>query len=196
MTDKTHQLIGLTAATAGFFAMHPSDEVTWGIAGTILAGSFLGSILPDIDQPTSGFWEAVPLGDYVGRIVPKTLGGHRNLSHSILGFALFNWLIGWFVITVFRDGLFDVDIFMDSFRLGFIAHLAADAVTVQGIPLLWPLGKNMGFPPRPFEGIRIVTGKWFEHLVVLPTVLVGYIYLLSLHAPQLCQIAPFACPAG
>ena len=193
MTDKSHQMTGLTAAAVGFCALYPETEVTWGIAGTILVGSFVGSILPDIDQPTSGFWEAVPLGDYVGRIVPRTLGGHRNLSHSMGGVVLFNWLGGWVVGTVFKDGLFDVGIFMLSFQLGFAAHLAADAVTVQGIPLFWPLGKNMGFPPRPFEGVRIVTGKWFEHLVVLPASTIAFIYVLSLHAPQLCQVAPFAC---
>src|SRR3989338_1442739 len=134
MTDKTHQLIGLTAATVGFFYFHPSVDVTWAIAGTILTGSFLGSLAPDIDQPTSNFWDSIPLGDYVGRIVPKTLGGHRNLSHSILGFFLFSWAVRWLVVHVFRDGLFDVQVFMLSFELGFAAHLAADAVTVQGIP--------------------------------------------------------------
>lgn len=193
MTTKSHQLLGLGAATAGFFALYPNEPLSWGLAGTILTGSFVGSILPDIDQPSSNFWDSVPLGKLLGRLAPHALGGHRNLSHSILGYFLFSWLVYWVVTTAFRDGLFDVSVFMLSFKLGFVAHLAADAVTVQGIPLFWPLGGNMGFPPRPFEGIRIVTGKWFENFVVFPVALFGYAFLLSLYPAQVCPIITIVC---
>ncbi len=194
MTDKTHQIIGLTAATATFVVFHPGDDLSWGIAGTILFGSFVGSILPDIDQPTSGFWDAVPLGDYLGKIVPKTLGGHRNLSHSILGIILFYLLFNWLVQTFLKSGTFiDQSILMESFLAGFVAHLAADSITVQGIPLFWPMGRNMGFPPRPFHGARILTGKWFENLVVFPGTIVVLLLVLSVNLNRLCQLVPVNC---
>lgn len=196
MTDKTHQLIGLTAATGIYFAVHPNDPLTVGIAGTIIAGSFFGSILPDIDQPTANLWDAIPLGNFINRPITRSLGGHRNLTHSILGVVLFSWLATWFVWRVFRPDLFDQALFLQSFEIGFMMHLLADAVTVEGIPLFWPLGANMGFPPRPFHGIRIVTGKWFESLVVFPAVVLSLGIVLLSHGHHLCPAIPFFCVAG
>ena len=193
MTDKTHQLIGLTAATGIFLAQHHDSPVTWSITGSIIIGSFFGSILPDIDQPTSSFWESVPLGGLVGRITSRALGGHRNLSHSILGVLLFTYLAfgltrvlppGWPIVP---------NILLESFIIGFIAHLLADSVTVRGIPIFWPFGNDMGFPPYPLEGIRIITGKWFEHLVVFPVVALYLIILVATHLSRFCPIAAGLC---
>ncbi|MBI4022724.1 metal-dependent hydrolase [Candidatus Berkelbacteria bacterium] len=194
MTDKTHQILGLTAATAGFFALHPEADLTSAAAGTILFGAFFGSLMPDIDQPTSHFWDSVPLGRYVGRLAPQALGGHRNLSHSMLGYFLFVWLAGWVVTTFIRpDTFLDHALFLESFKIGFIAHLAADAVTVQGIPIFWPLGPNLGIPPWPLQGLRIVTGKWFENLVVFPVSVVALGLVLVTHTDRLCALAPLVC---
>lgn len=193
MTDKTHQLIGLTAALGAFFAIHPNDPVSLAVVGTIISGSFVGSLLPDIDQPASHFWDSIPLGNIVSRPITRTLGGHRNLTHSILGVVLFSWFMHWFVYRVFQPDLFDQALFLWSFEIGFIAHLLADAVTVQGIPLFWPLGGNMGFPPRPFHGIRILTGKWFESLVVFPSMFVVLGGVILWHNQQLCPVIPFFC---
>ncbi|MBI2589964.1 metal-dependent hydrolase [Candidatus Berkelbacteria bacterium] len=189
MTDKTHQILGLATATVGFFVIHPDIDLTWSVAGTLLFGSFFGSILPDIDQPTSNFWDSVPLGKIINRPLAKTLGGHRNLSHSILGFLLFTWIVGWLFTALIRpDSFVSQVIFLESFQLGFIAHLIADSVTVQGIPVFWPLGGNMGFPPRPLHGARILTGKWFENLVVFPVSILGFIFLLANYSNRLCLI--------
>lgn len=189
MTDKTHQTIGLAAATAGWLVSQPDTPVTWGIAGTVLLGSFIGSIFPDIDQPTAGIWRAVPMGKVMNQLVCRVLGGHRNLSHSILGVLIFYLLINlagyWIRI--------DHDLFVMSAMIGFVAHLIADSVTVQGIPLLWPFGDNMGFPPRPFHGIRILTGKWFENLVVFPLSILVVIILIFVFKQHFCLILPGIC---
>lgn len=186
MTDKTHQLIGLTSAAATFFIFHPTDQLSWAMAGTIAIGSFVGSVLPDIDQPTSDIWDVVPAGKWLGKLTSKSLGGHRNLSHSILGFLLFTFLFSWLVQTFLKTGTFiDPSILLESFMAGFIAHLLADSVTVMGIPLFWPFGGNMGFPPRPFHGIRILTGKWFENLVVFPGTFVVFGLILLVNSDRL-----------
>ena len=178
MTGKTHQAIGLAAASAVYFASQPTTPLTWSIAGTVLVGAFIGSLLPDIDQPTSNFWQSIPLGDVGKSIVPKTLGGHRNLSHSLLGIALF-YVISSIIASYLLSNNIDHAILLQSLLAGFIAHLVADMITVHGVPLLWPFGHAMGFPPKPFDGVRIVTGKWFENLVVFPLslILLGYILL-------------------
>lgn len=193
MTDKTHQLIGFSAATATIMLQQPSLPITWSIVGTVIIGSFIGSIAPDIDQPTSNFWDSVPLGGTFSKIVPRALGGHRNISHSLLGIGLFYLVTQVMVSWLPSDRWLDLDLFQLSAMIGFVAHLLGDAITVQGIPLLWPFGRNVGIPPEPLEGIRIVTGKWFENFVVLPGTAIILGLFLWQHSERLCEILPLVC---
>jgi membrane-bound metal-dependent hydrolase YbcI (DUF457 family) len=84
--------------------------------------------------------------------------GHRGITHSLLALGslvalgelpLFPWhwlhlglLIGW----------------------GYASHLLADALTKQGVPLLWPLDRRFGFPP--FRPLRLTTGTFTEYALV------------------------------
>lgn len=192
MTGKTHQAIGFAAASTLYFYQHPAQPLTWAIAATVIVGSFIGSLLPDIDQPTANFWQSIPLGSLGRGVVPRALGGHRHISHSLLGALLF-YGISATVTTYLLSGNIDHVLLLDSLLAGFLAHLAADSLTVQGIPLFWPLYRSFGFPPFPFQGLRIVTGKWFENFVILPVsfLLIGFI-LLS-HQSALCSIIPLLC---
>lgn len=192
MTDKTHQMIGLTAASAVFLLNDP-QPVTLSIAASVVVGSFLGSLAPDIDQPTASLWRNIPLGGIWGRIVSECLGGHRNLSHSILGVFLFGLLMDWVIRFLPAGWGLAPDLLYISALIAFIAHLAADSITVMGIPLLWPWGRNMGFPPIPFDGARIITGKWFENLVVLPLATLVFIFLVIHFGPRFCLIMPPLC---
>ncbi len=194
MTDKTHQLIGLTAASASVLLLHPDSIITWPLVIGVVTGSILGSVAPDIDQPTAHIWAEIPLfGRLFGKVASLALGGHRNLSHSLLGVVLFSGLAWWLTRPIPVGAWIDAPIALQSFVIGFTAHLVADAVTVMGVPLLWPYGGCMGFPPRPFQGIRIVTGKWFENLVIFPGVTVLLITLLWSHIHQFCTIIPSFC---
>lgn len=47
---------------------------------------------------------------------------------------------------------------------GCIMHIAADALTLGGVPLFWPNHKRFGFPPDPRW--RFKTGTWPEHVIV------------------------------
>ncbi len=47
---------------------------------------------------------------------------------------------------------------------GCIMHIAADALTEGGVPLLWPNHKRFGFPPNP--NWRFRTGTWPEFAIV------------------------------
>jgi inner membrane protein len=43
-------------------------------------------------------------------------------------------------------------------------HIVADALTLGGVPLFWPIRKRFGFPPNAEWRFR--TGTWREHVIV------------------------------
>lgn len=51
-----------------------------------------------------------------------------------------------------------------------LSHLFADMFTNKGIPLLFPYKIFFGLPPKPFDGARVATGKWFENTIIFPAV--------------------------
>ncbi len=194
MTDKTHQVLGLAAATGVFFMTHPDQSVTLPVAVTIAAAAVIGSLAPDIDQPGAKLWRRMPLvGGIFGYVSSKLLGGHRNLSHSLLGTLIFGGLVALVLGTLPTSWGIDTSLAWQSAVAAFGAHLAADAVTVMGIPVFWPFGEYMGFPPYPFDGLRIMTGKWFENVVVFPLSILVVIVIVATHAGQFCVIIPALC---
>src|SRR5205814_5344905 len=91
MTARTHDLAAFSAF--GYIVLNqPVRTVTLATALFALVANQLGGIAPDIDQPTAPFWRNLPVGGYFGRIIDKMLGGHRFISHSLVGLAGFGFL--------------------------------------------------------------------------------------------------------
>src|SRR5690349_23510179 len=88
MKARTHDIAAATALL-GVIVTVPLPTMTLSTVIAALIANLLGGIAPDIDQPTAPFWRNLPIGGHVGRIIDKLLGGHRFLSHSILGVILF-----------------------------------------------------------------------------------------------------------
>ena len=169
MTGKTHQVIGITAALGGFFILQePTYQPATFVA--VLVAAHFGSLLPDIDSSAADIWNSVPAGKHVGRVATKFTFGHRNLTHSLLGLALVGFLTHRLIMSMPHYWGLDLNLVWLSFIIGYVFHLLADAVTVLGVPLLWPLDRSFGFPPKPFEGVRIQSGQWFENLLLFPLV--------------------------
>ena len=114
--------------------------------------------LPDVDNPRS------TLGNGLSRLESPALNtltrplswalrttsftlartvGHRTLTHSLLGVALFA-LLGWLVLGAYPDLLL-------ALVAGYASHVFADALNTRGVPLLWPLGGTFRLVPG---GIR------------------------------------------
>ena len=93
---------------------------------------------------------------------------HRNFTHSVVSLGLFGGLV-WYLASLMPIywGISPALLTL-GFVIGYGSHLLADMLTVQGVPLLWPWRASLGIPPKPFEGIRIVSGGWFEQLVFFP----------------------------
>jgi inner membrane protein len=176
MTAKTHQLIGETAALTYYIN---STEPTYNPAtfAAVLIFSFIGSLLPDIDQPTSKLWHYLPFG-HVAAEISDPLLDHRNITHSILGVIIIGTGF-YFLLRLFPDywGI-NTHIVFIIFIISYLLHLLADMFTTEGIPLLFPYHRFFGIPPKPFDGLRIMSGKWFENLVIFPVITIYLIIFL------------------
>ena len=168
MTGKSHLTIGLVTYAslwvrplgplgAPLFAGSP-DVRALPVALILVA---LGALLPDLDHPRGALAREEVAGVPLLRPVARGIGaifGHRGPTHSLpalaallalsgwpgLPWAWLNlgWLLGW----------------------GYALHLAADALTKAGVPLLWPLRARFGLPP--VRRLRFASGSWPEGLIV------------------------------
>jgi membrane-bound metal-dependent hydrolase YbcI (DUF457 family) len=70
--------------------------------------------------------------------------------------------------------------------IGYLSHLFSDAMTKEGLPLLFPLNINFGIPP--FVPLRVTTGKWVENLAVYPAVWIYLIWFITMNQNSLIKI--------
>jgi inner membrane protein len=103
-------------------AVASQTPLTFTVGYTI--GIVAGSLLPDIDEPTS----------YVGR---RSLGmsrkvkeafGHRGMTHSFIVWAAVASILLFDSRSAFSVGVV----------LGYLFHIVEDLLSVQGVPLFWP----------------------------------------------------------
>jgi inner membrane protein len=185
MTARTHDLAAITAF--GLVASIQSVR-TITVATAIVAVLFnqIGGIFPDIDQPTAPFWRNLPIGHLFGKAFDKLLGGHRFLTHSLLGLALFGWAFHWFfhLLNLLIPKM-DAHIVWWAFMIGMVSHLLMDLFTKEGIPLFLPIPVKIGVPP--LKAFRLTTGKFGEKLVFLGLLGVDFWYG-STHYQQLVEI--------
>lgn len=166
MTGKTHQILGLTTGLAYYLV---STEPIYNPAtfGAVLVFSYLAALLPDIDQPTGKLWHILPFGHTIGKISDPFLE-HRNITHSLLGVGL----VGLGLHFLFKSfppywGIEPQTVFTASI-VAYLSHLLADMFTNEGIPVFFPYHHFFGIPPKPFDGFRVATSKWFENLIIFP----------------------------
>ena len=176
MTGKTHQAIGLASGTA-LYLFKTAPQYNPATFAAVLVVSSLAALLPDIDTPTGRIWSFLPFGRVAGELVNPMLR-HRTISHSLLGWGLAIY-ISYKVLALAPPywGL-HTQVILPCFCLAYGSHLLADAVTVEGIPLFFPYQHMFGIPPRPFQGVRIVTGQWFENFIIFPVVNLIFLGLL------------------
>lgn len=183
MTAKTHQIIGISAGLTYFVA---STEPTYNPAtfAAVLVFSFIGALLPDIDQPNGKLWHYLPFGHVAAEISDPFLE-HRNITHSLLGAIIIG--VGFYFLFRIFPGYWGINthaVFIAT-MLSYGFHLFADMFTNEGIPLLFPYHYFFGIPPKPFEGLRIATGKWFENLIIFPLITLYLIIFIWTNLPNI-----------
>lgn len=166
------------AALVGVVIVVQPTNVGLATALAAVLANQIGGIAPDIDQPTAPFWRNLPIGGFVGRITGTLLGGHRFLSHSIIGVVIFGFLAHLFLelIQPIIPNI-HIDSVWAAFMIGFLSHLVMDSLTKEGVPWLLPLPYKFGVPP--IRKLRITTGGKIETLIILPATLLLTIWLCS-----------------
>ncbi len=170
MTGRTHDLAAITALGIVILAQ-PVRTVTLATAIVCVFANLVGGVTPDIDQPTAPLWRNLPVGKYFGRVFGLLNGGHRFLTHSIIGLALFGLATHWLLVIVSPImPKVDISLVWWAFMIGMASHLAMDTLTKEGVPWLLPVPFKFGFPP--IKRLRITTGKFGEKLGVFPFLIV------------------------
>ena len=185
MTGRTHDLAAFTALVAVAVINKPGALNLSTLLFALLANQ-IGGIAPDIDQPTAPLWRNLPVGHMVGKGVDSLFGGHRFLTHSILGLALFGFLAATFLkfISPLAPHV-SLHVVWWSFMIGMISHLIMDTLTKEGVPWLLPIPFKFGLPP--LKKFRITTGKVVEKFIVFPGLVVVALLIVS-HNYQALQV--------
>ncbi len=181
MTGRTHDLAAFTALSYIVFT-NPLPHISLATALFAFSGNMVGGLAPDIDQPTADLWHKLPGGGVYSRLFTPFLGGHRYISHSLLGIFLFGFISKELLHLANRVILVDMNIVWWSFMIGFISHIIADTFTHEGVPWLFPIPIRFGIPPLAF--LRIKTGGLVEKSFVFPGLLMANVYIFYIHYGQ------------
>lgn len=186
MTGRTHDLAAITVL--GIIVLsQPPRTVTLATAIVAVFANLIGGIAPDADQPTAPFWRNLPVGKYFGRAFGMLNGGHRFITHSLIGVALFGFAAHWLLVSLRPIlGSVDRDLVWWAFMIGMISHLIMDSFTKEGVPWLLPVPIKFGFPP--LKRLRITTGKLVEKLGIFPALLIFNAIWYASHYQRILEI--------
>lgn len=152
MNHKAHKIAGVCAGTITATLLYQNDLESGNVLialAPMVAGGYLGGLLPDIDHPGSKLGRALyPIAWVINKIF-----GHRGATHSLLAFFLTSvlFLIPSFVMGGVVGFLYTQ--FAIGISVGFLSHLLLDMSTKSGVPLLYP------FTRKSFRISKLTTGK-------------------------------------
>lgn len=153
MMYKTHAAFGILA---GLLTVSYFDVNKYLFFGAVV----LGSLFVDLDEDNS----------YIGRkagvlsSVIEFLFGHRGIFHSLLAALLM--FLGFYYFGYIGLGI--------GFLVGYISHLMADALTLEGVRMFYPFSK---YTARGF----IKTGSLLEKIFFIIILLaIGYMIYLKI----------------
>lgn len=169
MKWPTHAMIGVSSVwlLSPFLRQANSANI-----GVLAACAAVGALMPDLDASESkikhlGLYGIKPF--ILPSVVLHRQLGHRGLLHSLLGLTVFGAILSPLAFTWGWEPA-------AAIILGYASHLAADAYTRTGIPLLYPRkGRQFLLPPR----LRIVTGSDVEEIFFAVFACLSLVLLLT-----------------
>lgn len=166
MVATTHQIFGflvglITISIFNFIGFMPT--YFW---ETILFFLFVlfGSLLPDFDNPKSKLGRKVPFLSYP----MYWLFGHRTFTHSLL-FVIITWMVTKIIVVLCGAN----DLYTWAITSGVLSHIMGDMVTKKGVPLFYPMKKNIRF------FMTFKTGGTVEKLVAVFLVILNIYLFIS-----------------
>lgn len=180
MTGRTHDLAAFTALSFVLVST-PLPHITLGTALIAFGANMVGGLAPDIDQPTAHFYHNARGGELLKKVITPLLGGHRYISHSLVGLFIFGFAAHEALQLSSGFLIINQAVVWWAFMIGFISHLVMDLFTTEGIPLFFPIPIRIGIPPLSF--LRMKTGGVVEKSFVFPMLLLvnAYIYYSHYH---------------
>lgn len=170
MLGHTHWVIG-AASWLSVLVFSPtifshSPAVVFG--GTAIAA--VAALCADIDTKNSMASKALgPITGALSYFIRTLFGGHRKITHSILGMILV--ATGVYAATLGFHWPIWIEL---SILIGWASHIASDMLTREGCPLLWPVSKVK-------YGLHLVTtGKRVEKYLVRPLALAACVLFATL----------------
>lgn len=175
MTGRTHDIAAVVAVSAiGLTQTIPA--INYPTLGLTIVATLTGGLAPDLDQVGGGLWRKLPGGWVIDNIFNFVLiGGHRSISHSLIGVLLFRWLFDLLLTPLVSPYGLNHELILWAFTIGYLSHLVMDSLTVEGVPWLWPVPVKLGVPP--LKRLRVVTGSKTEKFLVEPVLVAILIYL-------------------
>lgn len=150
MMGRTHLLLGINTLwllEAGPVAS--PDRFVLAVAGTAL-----GSLLPDLDARAS-LLQTLRIGGVAPLVLPARLlnwaFGHRGALHSLLALAV--------LALLSLPLLGTLPLLWIGLVLGYASHIAGDGCTRHGVPLFFPSRVRVHLLPKP---LRLSTGSLAE----------------------------------
>lgn len=175
MTGRTHDLAAFTALSFVAATQPIPSDLTIPTVIVALSANFVGGLAPDIDQSTAELWGRIRGGSIFGKILSPLFGGHRFISHSLLGIVIFGFAVKYFLQAISSILIVNMDVVWWAFMIGFLSHLIMDTITRDGVPWLFPIPIRFGIPP--FRFLRIKTGGLLEKSLIFPGLIVTNIWI-------------------
>jgi membrane-bound metal-dependent hydrolase YbcI (DUF457 family) len=170
-------LCGLVLLSAYPVALGP-------ILGTLAVVAVMsGALTPDLDQPTANIWRRLLGANVVGNVFQEFSGGHRHLTHSLIGIALIGWGLRWAAYNLVNPDYLGAALSLwAAFMIGYISHPIADSFNDRGVPWLWPLRWHLRIPPGP-EEVRVTTDSFVERIIVRSGLVIIAVLLVQRNWP-------------
>lgn len=172
MNSRTHTIGGICSGVVASTILY-ADTFTVGslvTSGLIIYGSSIGSIIPDIDHPTSKLGRKFLLRPI--SIVINKVFGHRTITHSLISTVVFSFLL--LLTTYLFEGVFHYiySNLIIGICVGYLSHLLLDSFTVKGIPIYYP------FSSKTYKLFNFKTGK-DEELVSMIILLLTGLFIIT-----------------
>lgn len=180
MMGPTHFLIGGAAWLAGLVAVGHQPALNVAVVGWAIAS--VAALLPDIDSKNSLASKMLgPVTMFLSWVIRSLFGGHRKITHSIIGLVLAGFL-GYSLTHYWH-----MPVWIDAaIMVGLASHVVADMATREGCPLLWPIHKTNYGLHLVTTGLSKKKGHhtseyWFiRPLAVVATVVFGALLIAGL----------------